>query len=299
MTFMRYWLYCMLLALGGGFLILESQSFASTDLVRVGLGVSIAAAVISLAALDEASKRSRRVPQMLAVASFVIAGLTVVGTAGIAGPATEKWFAFAGGAGILALALASLTVHEITTERVVHGFEIGDHQRETEDSADGEPAAGDKRSLASRVRASRPKILTGVRVPMRHWIYSMLLGLAGGFLVLETRAFSGTTITSIGLGVAIGATVISLAALYEARKDRTLYKVLAGTSLVAAGWTVVALTGIFGAFTEKWLAFAGGVAILAIALVSLFSHEIFSERVVHELEVREREIERKPASPTS
>jgi hypothetical protein len=298
MTFMRYWLYCMLLALGGGFLMLESRSFAGTDLVNVGLGVSIAAAAVSLAALDEASKRSRRAPQMLAVASFVIAGLTVIGTAGIAGPSTEKWFAFAGGAGILALALVSLTVHEVTTERVVHELEIAGHQPESEAPADGEPAAFGKQSLVARVKVSRQKILTGVRVPMRQWIYSMLLGLAGGFLVLETRAFSGSAITNIGLGVAIGATAISLVALYEARKDRVLYKALAGASAVAAGWTVVALTGIFGAFTEKWLAFAGGAAILGLALVSLFSQEIFSERVVHELEVQEREVERKPASPT-
>lgn len=42
---------------------------------------------------------------------------------------------------------------------------------------------------------------------------------------------------------------------------------------------------VFGGATSRWLSFADGCAMLALAVVGLVLHELSTERVVHSLEV--------------
>lgn len=296
MTLMRYWVYTMLLALAGGFLMLETLSFGSASRTSVALGVAVAATVVSFAAFD-AIPAGRRIAKGLAAASMLAAALTVIGQTGLFSAFTEKWIAFTGGAVILGLALVSLTMHEVTTERVVHELEVAGNKPATEPSKPPVHGGNDRVSTAVEPkRFSRQRILRSMRLPVPYWLYSIALALAGGFLIIETLAFTGTTISSIALGVAIGATVLSLAALVQVQKDRLVYRVLAGASTLVAALVVISQTGLASISTQKWLAFAGGAALLGIALVSLTLHEIYTERVVHELEIAEREHKERPAA---
>jgi hypothetical protein len=60
---------------------------------------------------------------------LVIAGWNIVASLVFAAPAAI-WLMFANGCGLLAIALAGLTLHEVSTERVVHSLEVGDPSRE-------------------------------------------------------------------------------------------------------------------------------------------------------------------------
>jgi peptidoglycan/LPS O-acetylase OafA/YrhL len=122
---------------------------------------------------------------------------------------------------------------------------------------------------------------------IRYWLLTMLLALAGGFLVVETQAFAPSTAVPIAFAVAIGVTVLALAAVLEgSRRDSRYFMWLPGASILLGAWTIVAMN-VFPTLTEKWLAFASGLAILGLAVVALTVHELKAERVVHSIEVRE------------
>ncbi len=118
------------LALIAGFLIIETQAFASGPAGWIGFGCGIGALVVCASLVVDSARRHRG-PTWLALPSvgLVIAGWNIVASLVFAAPAAI-WLMFANGCGLLAIALAGLTLHEVSTERVVHSLEVGDPSRE-------------------------------------------------------------------------------------------------------------------------------------------------------------------------
>jgi len=118
------------LALIAGFLIIVTQAFGSGAAEWIGFGCGVAALAVCASLLVDSARRHRG-PSWLALASvgLVIAGWNIVASLVFSAPAAI-WLMFGNGCGLLALALAGLTLHEVSTERVVHSLEVGDSARE-------------------------------------------------------------------------------------------------------------------------------------------------------------------------
>ena len=121
------------LALLGGFLVVVSQAFSASTLTWLMLGVGALALAISVPGLPI---RSRGLPQRgMDVIVSVLGAWTIIAGLVFAGAAVT-WLGFASGIAIVAMAVIGLTAHELSTERVVHSFEVGsgagDRERERE-----------------------------------------------------------------------------------------------------------------------------------------------------------------------
>jgi hypothetical protein len=109
------------LALLGGFLIVTSQAFAPATFIWLMFGAGVATLVLTAPAVAiparGATQRGLDYLFSLFGAWTIIASLVFAG-------ATVTWLGFASGGALLVLALAGLTAHELSTERVVHSFEL-------------------------------------------------------------------------------------------------------------------------------------------------------------------------------
>ncbi|SRR5579884_1221072 len=118
---------------------------------------------------------------------------------------------------------------------------------------------------------------------MRYWAMSLAAAICGGFIAIERFAFAPTTAVWIALGVAIAATVFSLAGFGVAlERENHAFSGPSALCTLVAGWTIIA-TRTFATPTALWLAFAGGLVLLMLALRALALHETTIERVVHQL----------------
>ena len=90
---------------------------------------------------------------------------------------------------------------------------------------------------------------------------TQVLAVAGAFVVVATFAFSSSTSTSIDFAISIGATVAGLAIA------RTNLAIGIGTAVVGA-WSILVTLGIFSGATQRWLAFAAGIAFATAGLVA-------------------------------
>lgn len=127
-----------------------------------------------------------------------------------------------------------------------------------------------------------------MNVTIRYWVLTMLLAAAGGFLVVETQAFTASTAVPIAFAVAIGVTILALAATLEGwRRHGHNFVWPPALTVLLGAWTIIAMN-VFPVLTESWLAFASGLAILALAVVALTMHELRTERVVHSIEIRDQ-----------
>lgn len=119
---------------------------------------------------------------------------------------------------------------------------------------------------------------------MRYWALSLATAICGGFIAVERFAFGPGPARWIAFGVAIAATLLSLAAfaLGLLREDHAFSGLSALTVMVGA-WTVIAMP-VFSEPTAIWLAFAGGLGLLLVSIRALALHETTVERVVHALE---------------
>lgn len=118
----------------------------------------------------------------------------------------------------------------------------------------------------------------------RYWAASLMTAMAGGFIVVERFAFGVSAVVWIAFGVAIGATVVSLAGLGVAlRRENHTFSGLSATCLFVASWTIIAML-VFSHTTAMWLAFAAGTVLLAVSVRALALHEATVERVVYALE---------------
>jgi hypothetical protein len=121
----------------GGFLVVASQAFAAATLTWLMLGIGAAALAITVPALGFArrgiAQRSLDGTVAVIAAWTIVAGLVFSGAA-------VTWLGFAGAVAIVAIAVIALTVHELSTERVVHSLEIHG-SREVEHDFAGTAAA--------------------------------------------------------------------------------------------------------------------------------------------------------------
>jgi len=108
------------LAVAGGFLVVASQAFVVSVFEWLMLGIGVFAALAAGAAV----LRSRGLTQrgldgiVGAIGAWtIVASLIFTGT-------VVTWLGFASGAALVGLALVGLTLHELSTERVVHSLEV-------------------------------------------------------------------------------------------------------------------------------------------------------------------------------
>ena len=120
---------------------------------------------------------------------------------------------------------------------------------------------------------------------MRYWALTFAVAIGGAFMATQRFAFAPTSAVWIAFGVAVAAVVLSLAAVLVALlRDNQAFSGLSAISAVVAASTVVA-TRAFTTPTALWIAFAGGLMLLALSLRALAFHETTIEQVVHQLEL--------------
>ncbi|MGH2865433.1 MAG: hypothetical protein ACRDJX_09330 [Solirubrobacteraceae bacterium] len=118
----------------------------------------------------------------------------------------------------------------------------------------------------------------------RYWAATLATALCGGFIVIVRFAFDNFSTPWIVFGVAIGATVFSLAAFLVAllRASHAFSGLSAVNGLIGA-WTIVAMLTL-NKPAAGWLAFADGLALVIVSLRALALHETSIERIVYALE---------------
>jgi hypothetical protein len=112
------------LAIIGGFAIVASQVWS----VPVFMWLMFGAGIVALAFFTGAGLPARgRVQRSLDGVVALIGAWTIVASLIFTGTLVT-WLGFASGAAFVALAIAGLTLHELSTERVVHSLEVHDQQ---------------------------------------------------------------------------------------------------------------------------------------------------------------------------
>jgi hypothetical protein len=117
------------LGLAAAFLVVASAGFSPPVVQALALGVSIGVLVLSTAV---AVRFRDHLPTLAtAIAGAVLSALMVVGSQ-VYSLGTVTNLAYAEGLALAAVALAGLTAHELSTERVVHSLEVRAGERERE-----------------------------------------------------------------------------------------------------------------------------------------------------------------------
>ena len=122
----------MLLALAGGLVIVATQAFAPPVVAWIAFGVT-GVGVLVLMAVTALARGRGYVQRTLDAVAAVLAAWTIVETLVFAGM-VMVWLTFGAAAAMVAIAVAGLIVHELSTERVVHSLEdvrVPDRQMET------------------------------------------------------------------------------------------------------------------------------------------------------------------------
>ena len=120
------------------------------------------------------------------------------------------------------------------------------------------------------------------------YLINLLVALGGGFLVVASRTFTPGTAGWLGLGIGIFAVLVATAGFATSRLS--VRSIGYGVSQLVGAWTIVASV-VFSGATQGWLAFADGLALVAVALGELTAHEVSTERVVHTLVVRDEQLQ--------
>ncbi len=123
------------------------------------------------------------------------------------------------------------------------------------------------------------------------YLSNLVLGIAGGFLVVATQAFADTPVKWLAFAIAAGATIIGLGT--AATTHDLAQRAVGATFATLGAWTVVASL-VFGLATVATLAFASALGFVGLAIIGLTAHELRTERVVHSLEVGEPREAREP-----
>jgi hypothetical protein len=110
----------LLVALAGGFLVVASRTFAANTAGWLGLGIGIFAVVLAGLGAAGTGLRLRSVGYGVTAAVGV---WTIVSSSVFSG-ALLGWLVFADALALVAVALADLTAHEVSTERVVHTIDV-------------------------------------------------------------------------------------------------------------------------------------------------------------------------------
>jgi len=108
------------LALIGGFTVVASQVWIPATFMWLMFSAAVlAVALSSAAALNGRGNVHRGLDGLVAI----LGGWTIVASLVFSG-SVITWLGFASGAAFVALALIGLTLHELSTERVVHSIEV-------------------------------------------------------------------------------------------------------------------------------------------------------------------------------
>ena len=105
----------------GGFLAIASMAFGVSVFTWLMFGAGIAA--LALAAPTVTILARGRAQRGLDLMIGLLGAWTIVASM-VFGGIVITWLGFASGVALIALALAGLTLHELSTERVVHSFEV-------------------------------------------------------------------------------------------------------------------------------------------------------------------------------
>jgi hypothetical protein len=115
----------------------------------------------------------------------------------------------------------------------------------------------------------------------RYWAATLATAVCAAFIVVASFAFRPYTAAWVVFGVAIGATVTSLAGLLVAlARDSQSFSGLSAVNVLAGGWTIIAMVTLAKP-AAAWVAFADGIAITLVSLLGLSLHETWIERVIH------------------
>ncbi len=114
----RY-LYNIALGLAAAFLVVATQAFAAPTVAWLTFAIATGATMIALGMLTR-----RGLGQRILTGLGVTLGAWTIVASLVFVPTTVVWLGFASALAFAGLALAGLTLHELTTERVVHSLEI-------------------------------------------------------------------------------------------------------------------------------------------------------------------------------
>lgn len=104
------------------------------------------------------------------------------------------------------------------------------------------------------------------------FVTSILLGLAGGFVVVASQAFLAGTVAWLAFGIGIGALVVALTPAILGER-RPLALGVDGLTAALAAWTIVA-SMVFSGATVTWLSFAEGLGFVAAMLGGLVLNQV-------------------------
>ena len=113
----------LLVALAGGFLVVASRTFAANTAGWLGLGIGIFALVA--AGVGAAAIGLR--PRSLGYGVTGLVGVWTIVSSTVFSGSLLGWLVLAYALALVAVALADLTAHEVSTERVVHTLDV--HER--------------------------------------------------------------------------------------------------------------------------------------------------------------------------
>jgi FtsH-binding integral membrane protein len=115
-----------LFVVAGAFLTVASMAWAAGPAGWTAFGVSVGVTVLAAASAALAKKNSLRLGHGLI---GLVALWSVIAALAFSGSALT-WLVFADAIAVGVLALADLTAHEATTERIVHQLEVRDPSRD-------------------------------------------------------------------------------------------------------------------------------------------------------------------------
>jgi hypothetical protein len=106
-------------ALVAGFIVVVTQGFAPSTAGWIAFGAGV---FFIVSAFGEAlwTTLTHRLVQF----GILVLGVLIVIESLLASGSAVQWLSFAGALGVLALSLIGLTIHELSTERVVHSLEV-------------------------------------------------------------------------------------------------------------------------------------------------------------------------------
>jgi hypothetical protein len=114
----RYASY-LLTALVAGFIVVVTQAFAPSTAAWLAFAAGIFFIVVA-AGQALWTTLAHRVIEF----GIGVLGILMVIESLLASGSNVQWLSFAGALGVLALSLIGLTIHELSTERVVHSLEV-------------------------------------------------------------------------------------------------------------------------------------------------------------------------------
>ncbi|MGH9107373.1 MAG: hypothetical protein ACRDZX_16415 [Acidimicrobiales bacterium] len=111
------------------------------------------------------------------------------------------------------------------------------------------------------------------------YITNLVLGLFGGFIVVETLKFSHPTERWVAFAFAIAVVAISLSAWLD--RSRGLVQQSLDGLMTALGGTMIGISVVYTGPTAQWIDFALALGWVATAVTGMSMNEVEAWRVTH------------------